>query len=64
MKACVTGASGFVGAHVARELAAQGAEVRAERVDLLDAGALARAIEGATRSSTSRRSTATTPIQP
>lgn len=46
MKACVTGASGFVGAHVARELAAQGAEVRAERVDLLDAGALARAIEG------------------
>jgi dihydroflavonol-4-reductase len=46
VKAYVTGATGFVGAHVARELAARGAEVRSERVDLLDADALARAIDG------------------
>jgi dihydroflavonol-4-reductase len=46
VKAYVTGATGFVGAHVARELAARGAEVRTERVDLLDADALARAIAG------------------
>lgn len=46
MKAYVTGATGFVGAHVARELAAQGVDVRAERVDLLDGDALARVIDG------------------
>jgi dihydroflavonol-4-reductase len=42
----VTGASGFVGSHVARELEASGADVRSERVDLLDPDALARAAEG------------------
>jgi dihydroflavonol-4-reductase len=46
VKAYVTGATGFVGGHVARELAAQGADVRADRVDLLDPDALARAVEG------------------
>lgn len=46
MKAYVTGATGFVGAHVARELAAAGVDVRSERVDLLDADALARAVAG------------------
>jgi len=46
VKAYVTGATGFVGAHVARELAAGGAEVRTERVDLLDPDLLARAIAG------------------
>lgn len=46
MKAYVTGATGFVGAHVARELAAGGVDVRSERVDLFDADALARAIDG------------------
>jgi dihydroflavonol-4-reductase len=46
VKAYVTGASGFVGAHVARELAVQGAEVRSDRVDLLDREGLRRVIEG------------------
>jgi dihydroflavonol-4-reductase len=46
VKAYVTGASGFVGAHVARELAEQGADVRTNRVDLLDPEGLRRAIDG------------------
>ena len=46
MKAYVTGASGFVGGHVARELAEQGADVRTERVDLLDPVGLRRIVEG------------------
>ena len=46
MKAYVTGASGFVGGHVARELAELGAEVRTERVDLLDRAELRRVIDG------------------
>jgi len=46
VKAYVTGASGFVGAHVARELEARGADVRDERVELLDGPALERAFVG------------------
>ncbi len=46
MRAYVTGAGGFVGAHVARELAGRGADVRVERVDLLDAAGLRRAVDG------------------
>ncbi|MBX5442891.1 MAG: NAD-dependent epimerase/dehydratase family protein [Solirubrobacteraceae bacterium] len=61
MRALVTGAAGFIGAHVAAELAAAGAQVRAfdreapaevpagvEPVagDVLDAAALARAMDG------------------
>ncbi len=46
LRAYVTGATGFVGSHVAAELRAQGADVRDERVDLLDRSGLERAVEG------------------
>jgi dihydroflavonol-4-reductase len=46
LRVYVTGATGFVGSHVARELREQGADVRDERVDLLDASGLERAVAG------------------
>jgi dihydroflavonol-4-reductase len=46
VKAYVSGATGFVGGHVARELREHGAEVRDERVDLLDARGLERVVRG------------------
>jgi dihydroflavonol-4-reductase len=42
----VTGATGFVGSHVARELRERGAEVSDERVDLLDRAGLERVVAG------------------
>jgi dihydroflavonol-4-reductase len=42
----VSGASGFVGSHVARELGERGADVRTERIDLLDPPGLERAVAG------------------
>jgi dihydroflavonol-4-reductase len=46
VKVYISGASGFVGGHVARELREQGADVRDERVDLLDPSGLERAVDG------------------
>lgn len=46
MKVYVSGASGFVGGHVARELRERGADVRDERVDLLDREGLERVLDG------------------
>jgi dihydroflavonol-4-reductase len=46
MRVYGSGASGFVGAHVADELARRGADVRSERVELLDPRALERAVRG------------------
>jgi dihydroflavonol-4-reductase len=42
----VSGATGFVGSHVARELRVAGADVLDDRVELLDAEALERAVAG------------------
>jgi dihydroflavonol-4-reductase len=46
VKAYVSGATGFVGGHVARELRERGAAVRDERIDLLDAEGLERVVRG------------------
>jgi dihydroflavonol-4-reductase len=46
VKVYVSGVTGFVGSHVARELGEQGADVRDERIDLLDQPALERAVAG------------------
>ena len=46
MQVYVTGASGFVGRHVARALRERGADVREERIDLLDTPRLEQALGG------------------
>jgi dihydroflavonol-4-reductase len=46
VKVYVSGASGFVGGHIANELAESGADVRDERIDLLDPAGLDRAVAG------------------
>lgn len=46
MDVYVTGATGFVGAHVAQALERRGARVRTQRVDLLDPTRLERAMRG------------------
>src|SRR3954471_1440966 len=42
----LTGGSGFIGGHVAEALRERGAEVRDERIDLLDRTGLERAMDG------------------
>jgi dihydroflavonol-4-reductase len=46
VKVYVSGGTGFVGGHVARELGERGAEVDDERVDLLDRAGLERVVTG------------------